>query len=491
MSNRLKSLLDKLGKSYGHKNSVKAKIELLNQSPESTAWEKSIVRIGILPSSKSKSLTNSLVVDPFVKSNWFSQFCNRNNQLANIISYGAETQFQQLNHLSKCIIPASFLTGSQRKNVSPKIGGSVSSLDPHQFNNLQIWELSAENSISPETQGVDTLKLDKSRTHYDFIPCHLYIHLKSSPEEGLPLQYAHFPVISVVDTAVPFEAPDVIGVDLDSATESWQLLQESPQNSSVFLEKWKHSNFNLLLYRINELTTGNAPNACLLEELLKEVQGDLFNSESMDRKEALPEVEKFRQLSHEQLQRQVKPSLQQSMSKVSRLHEVLLKNDDLDLVMEKILSLNSSDHIDRFNFLKGKLNIDQTLTSSMVGLNKSVSSINLPLIQNSIHDYILKCVLTLNVPTMAVASWMNIYELMSFQTGLAIFVFSFMLAGNRISKFAHKTIADFTSGYTNELRMAIENDYAGLCEQVDLSATKVNEQAQLVRELKEEFLKLK
>ncbi|GMF97964.1 hypothetical protein B5S33_g2526 [[Candida] boidinii] len=544
----------------------------LISNKETATFIPSTIRIGIIssPTVTRGNMLDAIINDPLEIDQSGFQLLKENrlkSNRTNIIKYLTTPVFQPADPDTDVYwLPSPILNKDTRVIQHKDVG--INSQDTQSFglnkdffndiefieiydkNNSKIIESSNNEDLQNKNQDVEEIIMNPLIQKDKILKnCHLYIFVKSSIGEKLPIEYQDWPVLEIVDHELDLafdseQTPMVI--DFAKVNEANELLNQSTSNSSEYLNLLKKSNIFKFLYLINRETSGYRPSIALMRSVIRDIYKqietenvetktnnsndindtdynvsltELSSSERLQQleskgKELNEEINKWAQSSHYELQSRVMPFFDKVfVYKYSKLHELFLRLDDLDLVMasnifapegvksnknsifstffkfskdkdgkfdKRFKSVNEDfyygslrDSIAQLNYLEGKIDTateNLTLTkinnnqanelidleSPMKKVEEKTINIKLPELLESIQTSMFNNLAKISLPTFMVTSSFFILGYMELNTSIAILIFSIVLALNNISKESIKQVYGFRTWYLNQVRMSID-----------------------------------
>ncbi|OWB75289.1 hypothetical protein B5S31_g5168 [[Candida] boidinii] len=404
----------------------------------------STIRIGIIssPNVSRGNMIDAIINDPLESDQSGFQLLKANrvkSNRSNIIKYLTTPVFQPVGADTDVYwLPSPILNKDtrviQHKDVGINSQDTQSfGLNKEFFNDIEFIEIYDKNSkikssdkdndnSQNKSQDVEEITMNplfqKDKILKD---CHLYIFVKSSIGEKLPIEYQDWPVLEIVDHELDLafdseQTPMVI--DFTKVNKANELMNQSTSNSSEYLNLLKKSNIFKFLYLINKETSGYRPSIALMRSVIRDIYKqietenvenkravnnndindtdynisltELSSSERLQQleskgKELNEQINKWAQSSHYELQSRIMPFFDKVfISKYGKLHELFLKLDDLDLIMSSNIfapeGIKSNKNSILNTFLKFSNKNDK--------IDKKFKSINEDLYYGSLRDSI-------------------------------------------------------------------------------------------------------
>ncbi|KAG7922160.1 hypothetical protein KL905_002182 [Ogataea polymorpha] len=482
--NGLPDLLEKTRAIFPTNKIIRHKARQLLELARETDRYSTPVRIGIVqsPGIQSGLLTDVLVCDPLDSDQtWYTQLRQRLSE-------------KKANHwvrFGENGVRSPFLSRELRVIQSETLGDGSTRKELHrqEFRDIELLEINDPETLHPDSGISETSAVQPSAPN----DCHLYIYVKTRP--GEPLEINNYPSLSVLNTQIPetggsfqLQTQGEIAVDLEKARLANELLMESPNNVSRYLELVKKSNISALLFTLSRETSGNRPAALLLRSLLSDIDEQLRFEEKPDlvkETNALrKEIENWAQMSHFELQSKIAPYLQDVLiQRFSKITQIVPNIDDFDLVLSKYLFDDETyiqksmfnftpvkchgsllDSTAKLNYLEGKIDLllpantepPQPLAHPVAVLKQKVLNEDLPELQQKISRIVLHNLATINLPAFAVCTVGHVIDYISMDTAVAVVVLSFAISSNNISKAVFRHLDAFRKSYTENLRTSID-----------------------------------
>ncbi|KAG7840050.1 hypothetical protein KL942_002849 [Ogataea angusta] len=481
----LPDLLDKTRAIFPTNKTIRQKARQLLELTRETDGYTTPVRIGIVqsPGIEPGLLTDVLVCDPLDSDQaWFTRLRQRQS----------EKRANQWVRFGENGVKSPFLSRELRVIQSATLGDGSTRNELHreEFRDIELLEINDPQSLHTDSGVSETTAAVQSSSPKE---CHLYIYVKTRP--GEPLEINNYPSLSVLNTQVQetggsfqLQTQGNIAVDLEKARLANELLMESPNNVSRYLELVKKSNISALLFTLSRETSANRPTALLLQSLLSDIDQQLKFEEKPDlvkEVDALKkEIEAWAQMSHFELQSKIAPYLQDVLiQRFSKITQIVPNIDEFDLVLSKYLFDDETyvqksmfnftpvkchgsllDSTAKLNYLEGKIDLllpanaepSQPLAHPVAVLKHRVLNKDLPDLRQKISRIVLHNLATINLPAFAVCTVGHVIDYISMDTAVAVVVLSFAISSNSISKAVFRRLDAFRNAYTESLRTSID-----------------------------------
>lgn len=400
-----------------------------------------------------------------------------------------ESTSSLMNHESRLIQDAQFGDGSSKY------------LNRETFNDLAFVEVNDTTfSQHLKVDGTESIQLNETPKDDTIKESDIQIWVNISSGNAAVRRINDLPYFTVLNTTK--ESPragtslseslkeHTFPIDLGKLETANKLIKESIANTSTYLDLYRQSNINELLYTINQETSGYKPLILSLRSISRDLHLD-SSSDIAVAKQLKQEIADWSQESHFELQSRVTPFLEEVLLKdFTRITQLLYNSGDLTLVISNLLngtrakvknglfgkeiecygSLKES--VSKAHYLEGRIDAlfpdgiykgDEVSEANLGKVDEFVDELQgkvanekLPALQSQINKYLINDLLAAPSGVFVMCNVGYIYDFITLNTAVAVSALVLAATVNTSHKKIIRIIGEFKDWYLEQLRIHID-----------------------------------